>query len=134
MRKNSSDLPMEVNNSAKTFCIRGISKTLPQLVRDALDALERYFGICDLSTIEAVHLRNIVEQCATDISESWVLYRKGEYSGDIPSVAQEAAWIWLNRVYGIDFSTLYTETFFLGCCSKEFYFWINRTRAESHLL
>lgn len=123
------------SRAQRTFVIGYRTRSIAQLLRIASGALEVQFGVRDLSVIEKVHLRNVVVQCATQVSEAWVLYEKGELrSSSIPNVGTESAWTWLHQVYGIPYWTLYTETAILGCCDWKFCCLIDRIRADSHLL
>jgi len=64
--------------------------------------LERYFGVTDLSNIEAVHLRNTIEELLPKVEEERRLVLEGKMQAmNLAKMEEEAPALWLYNLYGI---------------------------------
>lgn len=77
--------------------------TVPQYLQWSKNYLKREFDIDDLSTIEGVHLRRIVEECMKEEKKDRKDLKAGELSSAmfIIEVEKEASARWLRDVYDI---------------------------------
>ena len=119
-----------------TFLIWGREYTLAKLIYFAERALKKRFGVCNLSIIERAHLRHSVLRVAESIENTWKMYEAGKISLEqIPSFEEEAAWLWLNELYGVEptFIKANLDRYGVSAPDPGFYKWLWLKREQSHL-